>query len=117
MTSNKLFLSVRDPIDVFISQLNLYNTGSHSVSLDFDVSEFDPVWFAKMVEATSKMHKDYFDIIFRDVIDKKGNPLYIVRYEDLVAEKEETLLGLFCFLLDLPTLEGTNAERMIKKTV
>jgi len=40
-----------------------------------------------------------------------------VRYEDLVAEKEETLLGLFCFLLDLPTLEGTNVERMIKKTV
>jgi hypothetical protein len=65
----------------------------------------------------SKMHRDYFDVIFHDVIDNKGNPLYIVRYEDLVEEKEETLLGLFCFLLDLPSLEGTNAERLIKKTV
>ena len=65
----------------------------------------------------SKFHRDYFDIVFRDVIDNKGNPLYIVRYEDLVEEKEETLLGLFCFLLDLPTLKGTNAELLVKKTV
>lgn len=44
MTSNKIFMSVRDPLDVFISQLNLYNTGSHAVSLDFDVSVRDPEW-------------------------------------------------------------------------
>jgi hypothetical protein len=70
-----------------------------------------------MSEATSKMHQDYFDVIFRDVIDAKSNPLYVVRYEDLVEEKEETLCGLFSFLLDLPNLDGTNAERMVKKCV
>lgn len=113
MVSNKLFMSVRDPLDVFISQLNLYNTGSHSVSLPYDVPTRDPKWFEDMIEGISKTHKAYFDILFRDVIDAKSNPLYIVRYEDLVSEKEDALKGLFCFLLDLPTLEGTNAERMI----
>lgn len=63
------------------------------------------------------MHQDYFDLIFRDVIDAKANPLYVVRYEDLVESKFETLCGLFCFLLDLPDLKGTNAERMVKKCV
>ena len=37
-------------------------------------------------------------------------PTYVVRYEDLVLDPAATLQGLFCFLLDLPDLKGTNCE-------
>ena len=49
MFSNKQFISVRDPLDVFISQLNLYNTGSHSAMLPYDLNELDAEWFNEMV--------------------------------------------------------------------
>ena len=57
--------------------------------------------------------KRYFDIIRRDCITNGENPLYIVRYEDLVLQPKDTLMGLFCYLLGERDLTGTNLERRI----
>ena len=57
--------------------------------------------------------KSYFDILRNDYITNGANPLYIVRYEDLVLKPKETLMGLFAFLLGVEDLAGTNAERRI----
>ena len=57
--------------------------------------------------------KSYFEILRRDCVEKRINPLYIVRYEDLVLKPKETLMGLFTFLLGVQDLTGTNAERRI----
>jgi hypothetical protein len=43
------------------------------------------------------------------------NPIYIVRYEDLCLEPAEELEGMMKFLLDLDSLEGTNAARRIEQ--
>ena len=45
------------------------------------------------------------------------NPLYIVRYEDLVLQPKQTLMSLFCFLLGEDDLTGSNAERRIDEVV
>ena len=34
-------------------------------------------------------------------------PTLILRYEDLVLNPEKELTDLFCFLLDVPSIEGT----------
>jgi hypothetical protein len=45
---------------------------------------------------------------------EKRNPIYFVRYEDLILNKEVELTELFKFLLEMNSLEGTNIERRIK---
>ena len=55
----------------------------------------------------------FFEILIRECHVEKKQPLYIVRYEDLVLEPKKTLMGLMSFLLEVKDLNGTNAERRI----
>jgi len=41
------------------------------------------------------------------------NPIFVVRYEDLVANPRQELEGIYKYLLDLDDLKGTNAERRL----
>lgn len=61
--------------------------------------------------------KDFFKIIMNDCHNTKKNPLYFVRYEDLVLKPKETLMGLFAFILSEKDLTDTNAERRIDQVV
>ncbi len=45
------------------------------------------------------------------------NPIHIVRYEDLVNEPKNTYEGIFKYLLEVDSLEGTNAQRRIDEVV
>ena len=40
-----------------------------------------------------------------------------MRYEDLVASKKDTLMGLFSFLLETKDMDDTNCERRIDSVV
>ena len=40
-------------------------------------------------------------------------PTYYVRYEDLCVNPEPVLTEVFCFLLEVPTIEGTVVEKRI----
>ena len=44
-------------------------------------------------------------------------PTLILRYEDLVLNPAKELTDLFCFLLDVPTLEGTVVQNRINTVV
>ena len=44
-------------------------------------------------------------------------PTFIVRFEDLRLNPTPALTDLFCFLLDVPSIEGTVAEQRIKLAV
>ena len=61
--------------------------------------------------------KNFFDILLADCMTHGKNPLYIVRYEDLVLRPKETLMGLFAFLLGVRDLSGTNTERRIDQVL
>jgi hypothetical protein len=41
-------------------------------------------------------------------------PTYILRYEDIVSNKFETLSKAFCFLLNVNSIEGTVIEGLLK---
>ena len=43
--------------------------------------------------------------------------MYIVRYEDIVTNPKETLMGLMSFLLEVKDLTGTNMERRIDQLI
>lgn len=112
-TSNKVFMCVRNPLDVFPSQAAFYNTMSHGNKPDFEIHTEFPEWWAWFVKTQTQIMKRYFEIIRKDCYIDGKNPLYIVRYEDLVLEPKNTLMGLFSFLLNEGDLSGSNVERRI----
>ena len=59
------------------------------------------------------MMKDFFKIINNDLITNGKNPVYFVRYEDLLSAPKDTLMGLMSYMLSVPDIKGTNAERQI----
>ena len=44
----------------------------------------------------------------QDCITEGQNPIYFLRFEDMITDKKSEVEKLFCFLLDLESLEGTN---------
>ena len=44
-------------------------------------------------------------------------PTYFMRYEDLRMNPKPALEGLFCFLLDVPSIKGTVVERRIEDVI
>lgn len=40
-----------------------------------------------------------------------------MRYEDLVSNPEETLNGLLCFIMNVPSIEGTLVHKYLKMAV
>ena len=68
---------------------------SHGKKPDFEIHECYPEWWAWWVKRQTDIMKLYFDAIRNDCIMKGKNPLYIVRYEDLVLDPKRTLMGLF----------------------
>jgi hypothetical protein len=44
-------------------------------------------------------------------------PTYFIRYEDLRMEPERVLSELFCFILDLKSIEGLNIQRRIQNII
>ena len=45
----------------------------------------------------------------------KKIPTYFMRYEDLKINPKPVLDGLFCFLLDVPSIKGTAVETRINE--
>jgi hypothetical protein len=67
-------------------------------------------WVDEMLALFVKVHQKMVEV-------SSATPTYFVTYEELVAEPEHTLGQLFCFLLEVKTIEGTLVELMIKKSV
>jgi len=44
-------------------------------------------------------------------------PVHFVRYEDLLTKPEETLEGLFCYVLNRKSIDGLNIQKRIRAAV
>ena len=97
--SQKTIMVVRNPLDVFPSYACLLNTISHGNKTEYEIHEKYPEWWAWFVKHNTGQMKRFFKTIKSDCVDEKKNPLYVVRYEDLVMKPKETLMGLFGFIL------------------
>ena len=85
METKKTFVCVRHPLDVFPSYASLCNTLSHGNKTEYQFHTDYPEyweWFVK--RQSDQMHKFFATLI--EQCKRKGHPLYIVRYEDLVRD-------------------------------
>ncbi len=112
--SKKVICIVRNPVDTFVSFANLVNTMSHTHKPDFSYQQDHPNWWDWWLRTCAENHAQYMATLWKHHVVEKRNPIYFVRYEDLILDKENTLQGLFRFLLEIDSLQGTNIEARIK---
>ena len=115
--TNKTFLCVRHPLDTFPSYAALCNTASHGNKPDYDMAADYPEWWEWFIKRQADLQANFFETLIRKCTQEDNQPLYIVRYEDLVTAPKETLMGLMSFLLDEKDLAGTNVERRIEQVI
>ena len=113
--SQKTICCVRNPIDVIVSFATLINTLSHTAQPEYEYHTDFPEWWDWWVKKQSADMKRYFDTLLRHCRDEGKNPIYIVRFEDLLKDKQGELEGVMKYLLDMDSLEGTNAQRRIEQ--
>ena len=115
--TGKTFVCVRHPLDVFPSFAALCNTISHGNKTEFEFYRDYPDYWDWFVKKQAGSMRQFFDTLIHDCVDENKNPLYIVRYEDLVSDLKSTLMGLMAFLFEQKDLSGTNLERRIDEVV
>lgn len=115
--TNKTFICIRNPLDVFPSYAALCNTLSHGNKPEFDFAVDYPEWWDWFIRKQAKQMQKFFEILIRNCTNENKQPLYIVRYEDLVTSPKDTLMNLMSFLLEEKDLNGTNVERRIDDIV
>ena len=116
-TSYKTFVCVRNPLDVFVSFASFITTANHSAVPQWEVERDYPEWWDWWIKCAVDNMKKNYDELKRVYIDQGRNPIYFVRYEDLVTSKKETMMGLFSFLLETKDLKDTNCERRIDSVI
>ena len=109
--ASKMFVIARNPIDVMPSFANLINTGSHSLVPNEQYHVDMPQYWQKWIETCVTEIKENHDIVVNRMA--RQIPTYFMRYEDLKMNPRPALEELFCFLLDVASIENTNVQRRI----
>ena len=112
--ANKCVLVVRNPLDCLVSFFNMAVTASHNNSIhdeDYELLKnvFDG-YIREEIQVWKEFHAYWCD-------GHVPIPTYVVRYEDLLHKKFETVCEIFCFLLNVPSIEGTVIEGLIRRNV
>ena len=96
--ANKCIVIVRNPLDSITSLWNMVATGTHNCSIAYaDYEKFQNEWDEYLRQEASVWND--FHLFWMDH-GSKQLPTYFIRFEDLMLKPRETLLDLFCFLLD-----------------
>lgn len=110
LTVQKAILVVRNPWDAIDSYFNMTLTNSHNKSLhESQYARFADRWDGMLrneIDVWMKFHRYW--------TAKVDIPIIIVRYEDLMVHRAETLRRVFLFLTDSKSIEGTHWEQRIK---
>lgn len=80
------------------------NTINHSVKPDFEIEQDYPEYWDFFIKYQTDRMKRWFEMIIDHTDRQKLNPIYFVRYEDLVDDMEGPTMGIMEYLLDLDTL-------------
>jgi len=113
MVSDKVICIVRNPIDVIPSMGQITNTLSHSAQLEFSMDKEYPEWWDWFVKHQTDTMARYFDVLYKHTVEQKKNPILFVRFEDMVSNKQPSLVAISKYLLDLDDITGTNIERRV----
>lgn len=111
-TFNKVLCCVRQPIDTLTSLFHFFVSFTMDKMIEGEFHEEHPEFWKEFIIAQTQHFKKYHDVIIQDAKEKKV-PVYFIRYEDLVTHPLEQLEKIFCFLLNVESIEGTVIQKRI----
>ena len=97
-------------MDSIVSLFNLMATFKHNSSLTDDEFDKSKPLFDQFLSEQITLWRDFYSYW----MDEPLIPTYIVRFEDLLSDTKNTLLGMFRFMLNEEDLEGTLIETLIE---
>uniref|UniRef100_M4BFE8 Sulfotransferase domain-containing protein n=1 Tax=Hyaloperonospora arabidopsidis (strain Emoy2) TaxID=559515 RepID=M4BFE8_HYAAE len=110
---HKAILVVRNPWDAIDSYFNMTLTNTHNNSLH--ESQYER--FADRWDRLLRNEIDVWMKFYRYWTTTADIPVIVVRYENLLMHREETLRRVFLFLTGKTTLQGTDWEKRIRDVV
>ena len=96
---------MRNPVDAIPSYINLFSSCAHSLQPVKPFRETHPKNWDFLVKLVVGVYKNYCRMEMERM--QHSLPTYFIRYEDLCTKPVETLSELFCFLLNVKSIEGT----------
>lgn len=110
-SAQKCISIVRNPIDILPSLALLMNLMSHSLQSEVPLNKVDPEWWDRFVKEITRAVNLNCTRMIEEL--EPAIPTYYIRYEDLCLNPNPVLMELFCFLLDVPSIDGTVVEKRI----
>jgi Sulfotransferase domain len=105
MSASRAVLLVRNPLDIIVSQFMMSATLTHSKSCSNDfVNEFAEEW-QWLVKSQALLWNEFFKY-WIELSRQKKIPVHVIRFEDLLTKKKESMIGTFEFLQGLESTEG-----------
>lgn len=114
--ANKMICIVRNPLDTFISWLNLVAQCNHNAKAPFDYEVTYPNYWDWWIHDIVPLFKRWIKVLMDDA-RLNSVPTLWIRYEDLVSDPETQLMNMMRFLVGRRDLAGTNAERRVKEQI
>lgn len=111
---HKVVCCVRNPYDTLASNMHYLPVFVQSSQINEKFTEVPEEWDLN-IKTVTPLIKNFHNRILKE--QAKAVPFYIIRYEDLRTKPQETLEGVFKFILNLPSLDGLNIQRRIKQVV
>ena len=111
--ADKCVSIVRNPVDTVVACLYHSQLESSSLKPREEFNTVHPEFWEQWIDETSQQMASHHDLMAGSVAKKI--PTFIIRYEDLLFETISTLTELFCFLLDVDSLEGTVVLERIRE--
>ena len=105
---DKIICVVRNPLDVYPSFASLIALSSHSQEPSQPWSSFQ-IW-PTLVEWFTNQWREYHDRLRQRA---KQTPTFFITYEELICDPVPAVCSLFCFLLDVESVEGTALQARI----
>lgn len=115
-TCNKIMIIVRNPLDAFMSWLELVQHGNHATKSDFELSREYPEYWDWWIKDICEIYARWFGVYLEDA-RKKNVPILFIRFEDLLLDPEPSLYKMMQFLIGKKDLTGTNGERRVKEVI
>jgi len=113
---NKMICIMRNPLDTFISWLNLVAQCNHNSKAPFDYEVAYPNYWDWWIHDITPLFKKWANVIMADAKLRKV-PCLFLRFEDLVQDPETQLMHVMRFLVGQNDLSGTNAERRVQEVI
>ena len=113
---NKLIVIVRNPLDTFVSWLELCHHCNHAQKCEFELEKDYPKFFDWYISEVGDEYRRFYDYHL-DLAKQRRIPILFLRFEDMLMDPEPQLRDIMRFLLGIDDLTGTNAERRVKEVI